>query len=72
MKGFTKFIIENHPDPDALVGGINGKSHNQMCMLAENYAKHLVIEELRSVSKTEEIYNIRFNISKRIKELKQD
>lgn len=36
--GFTEFIIENHPDPDALLKDVS--IFNQMCKLAELYCKN--------------------------------
>jgi len=35
--GFTEFILENHPDPDALLKDVS--IFNQMCKLAELYCK---------------------------------
>ena len=37
MKGFKKYILENHPDPDTLLVE-NNDIFEQMCLLAEGYA----------------------------------
>ena len=82
MKGFTKFIVKNHPDPDGLIDldsdGGHGRLHTQMCRLAEEYANQRVIEELESIlDKTQlatKVDSIRSHIAYRNTEykLKQD
>ena len=81
MKGFTKFIIENHPDPDGLIDldsdGNHGRLHTQVCRLAEGYANQRVIEELEKLPKQDvplgaTITISYFDVLTRIKQLKQD
>lgn len=74
MKGFTKFIIENHPDPDGLIDvdsdGNHGRLHTQMCRLAEDYATKRVIEELEEQLELAEHYNASVKLSERVYEIK--
>ena len=79
MEGFTKFILNNHPDPDNLIdcnadGSEMGRIHTEMTKLANAYANQRVIEELERILETVALtvnpYNIRGVISEAIKQLK--
>jgi len=57
MKEFEKYILENHPDPDSVLID-NLHRWDEICLLAENYAKDkvklnlpLVMPELLCLSK---------------------
>ena len=80
MEGFTKFILNNHPDPDNLIdcnadGSEMGRIHTEMTKLANAYANQRVIEELENIPyfdvplSKEEMVTSNY-IAQRIKELR--
>lgn len=38
LKGFSKYILDNHPDPDSLLD--TGNIHAQMIKLGNDYAEY--------------------------------
>ena len=38
LKGFSKYILDNHPDPDSLLD--TGNIHTQMTKLGNDYAEY--------------------------------
>jgi len=67
IEGIKKYILNNHPDPDTLLSDI--KIFDQMCRLAENYAKSksslvIIKEQQQKIEQLEKIIEEAINLPK--------